>query len=48
MITQSHSDHELLGAVLYLLCDDLRSSIQSLEQKGGGHRLHRRAMPRSS
>ncbi len=28
-----HADHELLGAVLYLMCDDLRSYVRSLEAK---------------
>ena len=32
---QRHAGHELLGAVLYLMCDDLRSSIKALEGKGG-------------
>jgi catechol 2,3-dioxygenase-like lactoylglutathione lyase family enzyme len=31
---QRHAAHELLGAVLYLMCDDLSSSINALEQKG--------------
>jgi hypothetical protein len=31
---QRHATHELLGAVLYLMCDDLRSSIKSLAAKG--------------
>jgi catechol 2,3-dioxygenase-like lactoylglutathione lyase family enzyme len=31
---QHHAEHELLGAVLYLMCDDLRSSVKSLEAKG--------------
>lgn len=28
-----HADHQLLGAVLYLMCDDLPSLIKSLEAK---------------
>ena len=28
---QMHADHPLLGAVLYLMCDDLPSTIRSLE-----------------
>ena len=28
-----HADHPLLGAVLYLMCDDLRSTMQSLKSK---------------
>jgi catechol 2,3-dioxygenase-like lactoylglutathione lyase family enzyme len=31
---QSHGGHPLLGTVLYLMCDDLRGLIQSLEAKG--------------
>ena len=31
---QRHAEHELLGAVLYLMCDDLDSSIKALEGKG--------------
>ena len=30
---QTHADHAMLGAVLYLMCDDLRTTIQSLEAK---------------
>src|ERR1700758_991787 len=30
---QSHAEEELLGSVLYLMCDDLRSTIRSLEGK---------------
>ena len=32
--TQSHGGHHLLGAVLYLMCDDLRAQIKMLEDKG--------------
>jgi hypothetical protein len=31
---QMHAEHPMLGAVLYLMCDDLRSMMQSLEGKG--------------
>ncbi|SRR6266498_5256399 len=31
---QSHGEHDLLGSVLYLMCDDLRSSMGALEAKG--------------
>ena len=31
---QRHAEHSLLGAVLYLMCDDLPSSIKSLAGKG--------------
>jgi hypothetical protein len=31
--TQTHADHGLLGAVLYLMCDDLTSTVKSLEAK---------------
>jgi hypothetical protein len=30
---QLQSDHQLAGAVMYLMCDDLRMVIQSLEQR---------------
>ncbi len=30
---QSHGDHRLAGVVLYLMCDDLHSVVQSLEAK---------------
>jgi len=33
---QRHAAHDLLGAVLYLMCDDLRSCIKSLEAKSVG------------
>ena len=31
--SQRHSGHDLLGAVLYLMCDDLDTSIASLRDK---------------
>jgi catechol 2,3-dioxygenase-like lactoylglutathione lyase family enzyme len=31
---QRHADHAMLGTVLYLMCDDLRSIIESLAAKG--------------
>ncbi len=31
---QMHAEHPMLGAVLYLMCDDLRSLMQSLKGKG--------------
>jgi hypothetical protein len=31
---QMHAEHPMLGAVLYLMCDDLHSMMQSLEGKG--------------
>ena len=31
---QRHAAHELLGAVLYLMCDDLNSTLKSLAAKG--------------
>ena len=31
---QRHAAHELLGAVLYLMCDDLPSTLKSLASKG--------------
>src|SRR5262245_57686129 len=33
---QSHADHNLSGAVLYLMCEDLRSMIQFLEARKPG------------
>lgn len=31
---QRHADHDLLGAVLYLMCDDLGATIKSLQSQG--------------
>ena len=31
--SQRHGGHALAGAVLYLMCDDLRSTVKSLEEK---------------
>jgi hypothetical protein len=31
--SQRHVGHALAGAVLYLMCDDLRSTVQSLEAR---------------
>jgi predicted enzyme related to lactoylglutathione lyase len=31
---QRHASHELMGAVLYLMCDNLNSTIKWLEGKG--------------
>jgi catechol 2,3-dioxygenase-like lactoylglutathione lyase family enzyme len=31
--TQTHAGHSLLGAVLYLMCDDLQASIASLKSQ---------------
>lgn len=31
--TQTHAGHQLLGAVLYLMCDDLQAEIDSLQEK---------------
>ena len=30
---QKHEDHELLGAVLYMMCDDLNQTMESLKAK---------------
>jgi hypothetical protein len=30
---QKHADHDLLGAILYLMCDDLLAMVKSLEAK---------------
>jgi len=32
-VSQRHAGHELLGAVLYLMCDDLKAQISSLREK---------------
>jgi catechol 2,3-dioxygenase-like lactoylglutathione lyase family enzyme len=31
---QRHADHDILGAVLYFMCDDLESTTNSLAAKG--------------
>ena len=31
---QLHADHSMLGCLLYLMCDDLAATIQSLDAKG--------------
>jgi hypothetical protein len=31
--SQTHAGHELMGAVLYLMCDDLKAQIASLRKK---------------
>ena len=31
---QRHAGHELLGAVVYLMCDDILATIKELERKG--------------
>jgi hypothetical protein len=31
---QRHADHDILGAVLYLMCDDLEATVTSLATKG--------------
>lgn len=31
---QRHAERELLGNILYLMCDDLHSTIDALEEKG--------------
>lgn len=30
---QVHSGHQILGAILYLMCDDLRATVKSLKRK---------------
>jgi predicted enzyme related to lactoylglutathione lyase len=32
--TQAHADHPILGAALYLMCDDLPALIRTLESRG--------------
>ncbi len=34
---QRHAGHEILGAVLYLMCDDLKATIASLDAKHVKH-----------
>jgi len=31
---ERHADHELSGGVVYLMCDDLRATMESLQNKG--------------
>jgi catechol 2,3-dioxygenase-like lactoylglutathione lyase family enzyme len=31
---QRHAEHQLLGAVLYLMCDDLSSTVKWLHERG--------------
>ena len=33
---ERHVDHELSGSVVYLMCDDLRATMDSLNSKGAG------------
>jgi hypothetical protein len=32
--TQTHANHDLLGLVLYLMCDDLPSMVEALKKMG--------------
>jgi hypothetical protein len=32
--SQEHAGHRMLGAVLYLMCDDVRAEVKALESKG--------------
>jgi hypothetical protein len=32
--TQTHANHTMMGAVVYLMCDDLAAEVQALERKG--------------
>ena len=32
--SQRHAGHELLGAVLYLMCDDVRRAVRELDSRG--------------
>jgi catechol 2,3-dioxygenase-like lactoylglutathione lyase family enzyme len=34
---QRHADHDLMGAVLYLMCADIREAVKSLEALGVRH-----------
>jgi catechol 2,3-dioxygenase-like lactoylglutathione lyase family enzyme len=31
---QRHAEHSMIGVVLYLMCDDLAATMQSLQKKG--------------
>jgi hypothetical protein len=31
---ERHADHEISGSVIYLMCDDLRATMDSLKRKG--------------
>src|SRR5262245_12484027 len=31
---ERHADHELSGTILYLMCDDLKQTVDSLSSKG--------------
>ena len=33
-IGQQHADHDLIGAILYFMCDDIHSTISELAEKG--------------
>ncbi len=33
-VVERHAGHDLLGAVLYLMCDDVQAMMASLEQQG--------------
>ncbi len=35
--TQRHGDHELLGCVVYLMCDDLEATLRTLRERGVDH-----------
>jgi hypothetical protein len=32
--SQDHAGHRMIGAVLYLMCDDVRAEVKALEAKG--------------
>lgn len=34
-LMQRHSGHDLLAAVVYLMCDDVHATIKAIEAKGG-------------
>ncbi|MGE5836382.1 MAG: VOC family protein, partial [Acidobacteriota bacterium] len=31
--SQKHADHEMLGVVLYLMCDDVHAAVKSLRER---------------
>ena len=34
---QTHSNHSVLGCVLYLMCDDVDATMQSMAERGAAH-----------
>jgi hypothetical protein len=34
VFVQRHADHDLIGAVLYLMCDDVAAVVKTLQARG--------------